>query len=194
MAHSIQSARKAGASQIICLFHWGNEYEQRPNTQQRALAALCHRLGVEMVIGSHPHVVQSVETVCDTTGRITHLTAFSMGNFLSNQRFPGTDGGISLRITLTQEGESAPCFQPEYLIHWTAILPDSSRRSGRCYRVIPSYERDLLPAPQKEAFDRFLQRTRRYMSRYSHGFAEITTRPTATPASCNSAASSAVRP
>ena len=64
-----------------------------PNNTQRHLARWLHVHGVSLVIGSHPHVVQPVEYVThdgDTTG----ITAYSLGNFISNQSRPGTDRGI----------------------------------------------------------------------------------------------------
>ena len=117
----IAGARGNGATHVVLFLHWGNEYETLPNRWQRDLAARSHRWGADLVIGSHPHVVQSVETVSDSSGRICGATVFSMGNFVSNQRFPGTDGGISVRIGLSLGADGRTAYRPEYLIHWTSI-------------------------------------------------------------------------
>ena len=175
MGHDIVEARQNGASHVIVFLHWGNEYEAVPNRVQRSLSDFCRRAGAEIVIGSHPHVVQSLETVKDSLGRIVGMTAYSLGNFVSNQRQPGTDGGISVRIGLTlSEKTNKTEYIPEYLIHWTAIMKDHKSRSGHRYEIIPAYAEETLPENLRPGLNRFVERTRRYMSRYNSGFREIT--------------------
>ena len=60
--------------------HWGYEYHNFPNKEQRALSKWLHEQGADMVIGSHPHVVQPIEYYTsdkDTLGAVsyTHLRA-----------------------------------------------------------------------------------------------------------------------
>ena len=77
MARHIQKAQLDSATNIIVCMHWGIEYEISPNKEQRQLADWLHRQGVDIVIGSHPHVVQPVEYTVeqrDTTG----LTVYSL--------------------------------------------------------------------------------------------------------------------
>lgn len=175
MGRDIAEARRGGASHVVVFLHWGNEYEAVPNRVQRSLAEFCHRAGAEIVIGSHPHVVQSLETVADSSGRIVGVTAYSLGNFVSNQRQPGTDGGISVRIGLTlPEDTDRTEYDPEYLIHWTAIMKDRKSCSGYRYEIIPAYAEETLPEALRPGLNRFVDRTRRYMSRYNSGFREIT--------------------
>ena len=170
----IAGARGNGATHVVLFLHWGNEYETLPNRWQRDLAARSHRWGADLVIGSHPHVVQSVETVSDSSGRICGATVFSMGNFVSNQRFPGTDGGISVRIGLSLGADGRTAYRPEYLIHWTSISSDPGSRSGHRYEIVPAYSRETVSPQQRPGLDRFVRRTRDYMQRYSRGFTEIT--------------------
>ena len=70
---------------IVILPHWGDEYQQKPNSQQRAMAK--HWLefeGVLAVVGSHPHVLQPVEMVTMKDGE-KKIMAYSLGNFLAFQ-------------------------------------------------------------------------------------------------------------
>lgn len=116
MGRDIAEARQSGASHVVVFLHWGNEYEAIPNRMQRSLSGFCRRAGAEIVIGSHPHVVQALEADTDSSGRIVGVTAYSLGNFVSNQRKPGTDGGISVRIGLTlSEDMKTTEYAPEYL-------------------------------------------------------------------------------
>ena len=172
-ATDIAQARRAGATHVVLFVHWGNEYQTLPDRHQRALADCFHRQGADLVIGSHPHVVQPAETVCDSAGNVCGVTVFSMGNFVSNQRFPGTDGGISVRVTLGRDARGGTTYRPEYLIHRTCILPDGGSLSGKRYDIVPSYARETIPADCRAEFDRFVRRTREHMDKHSRGFSEI---------------------
>ena len=135
----IALARQDGATHVALFVHWGNEYERLPGPRQRELAAAFHRWGADLVIGSHPHVVQPAETIEDSAGNVRGATVYSMGNFVSNQRFPDTDGGLSVRVTLTLDEQGRTSCLPEYLIVWTCISRDPNSASGRRYDIVPSY-------------------------------------------------------
>ena len=169
----IASARQDGATHVALFVHWGNEYERLPGPRQRELAAAFHRWGADLVIGSHPHVVQPAETIEDSAGNVRGATVYSMGNFVSNQRFPDTDGGLSVRVTLTLDEQGRTSCRPEYLIVWTCISRDPNSASGRRYDIVPSYSRETVAPEHRDAFDRFVERTRRHMERHGRGFTEI---------------------
>ncbi|MCD6450140.1 MAG: CapA family protein [Thermotogaceae bacterium] len=82
---------------VIVYFHYGNEYQTTPTKKQIELAHLALDYGADMVIASHPHVLQRIELV--KYGQKTKLIAYSLGNFISNMTSPGTDEGVILNIT-----------------------------------------------------------------------------------------------
>jgi len=102
----IREVRENGAHSIICCLHWGHEYRIHPSVHQKTLSEWLYRAGVSVVVGSHPHVPQSIEIRKDANGRIVFLSAYSLGNFISNQPDPLTRMGmiLSFGISLTQEG------------------------------------------------------------------------------------------
>ncbi len=73
-------ARSEGADVVAVCIHWGEEYARRENAAQRRTAAWLRRHGADLVIGSHPHVVQPYRA--DSAGAVF----YSLGNFVSNQR------------------------------------------------------------------------------------------------------------
>lgn len=77
---------------IIVSMHWGEEYTNIPTEGQRQIAEYLSSLGVNLIIGSHPHVVQPVEYVRET------LVIYSLGNFISNQLSIGLNQGIGLIV------------------------------------------------------------------------------------------------
>lgn len=105
----------------VCI-HWGNEYERKPNKTQRTIARNLRQAGADLIIGSHPHVVQPYEA--DST----HAVFYSLGNFVSNQRKRYCDGGLMAEITLTLHPDGHITYASEAIPVWVA-LPD--------YRILP---------------------------------------------------------
>ena len=75
----VETARNKGAEVVMVAMHWGVEYTHEPTTEQREEAKYLSELGVNLIIGSHPHVIQPIEYVGDT------LCIYSLGNFISAQ-------------------------------------------------------------------------------------------------------------
>lgn len=99
----VRAAREAGAEYIIAMPHWGTEYMRAPDEIVRETAKEMISAGVDMILGSHPHMVQPVEYV--TVGERTALVAWSLGNFISNMKIQYTDSGIILDFTLTRDAD-----------------------------------------------------------------------------------------
>ena len=78
LPQDIAAARKQ-ANLVIPFFHWGIEYTKDPTTTQQQAAHLAIDSGADMVLGSHPHWVQAIETY---KGR---LIVYSLGNFIFDQ-------------------------------------------------------------------------------------------------------------
>lgn len=68
---------------LIVAMHWGVEYASKPNNSQIEIAEYLADLGVDIIIGTHPHVLQPITKIDDT------IVMYSLGNFISNQY--GTD-------------------------------------------------------------------------------------------------------
>jgi poly-gamma-glutamate synthesis protein (capsule biosynthesis protein) len=91
---------------IIAVMHWGLEYQLKENDEQRRLAKFLILHGADMVIGAHPHVVQPIRTESVTLpdGSVKKaIVVYSLGNFISNQQQPNTDGGILFQVDLLKQ-------------------------------------------------------------------------------------------
>lgn len=85
---------KEVADVVVVSAHWGNEYTHEPTDAQRELAEKLAMWGADVIIGTHPHVIQPVEYITNRDGRKT-LVAYSLGNFISAQnRGPRMLGGM----------------------------------------------------------------------------------------------------
>ena len=89
---------------IIVLMHWGVEYQREANYEQKDQAEFLFRNGVDVIVGSHPHVVQPIEfyNFSYNNKPKTGLVIWSLGNFISNQRDQYKDGGIFVKFDIAK--------------------------------------------------------------------------------------------
>lgn len=103
----IKAAEEIADMVIVCP-HWGTEYATTPSSYQEAFAKQMTEAGADVIIGTHPHVVQPVRMIQADNGN-TALCYYSLGNYVSTQKngqsmlegmawvtFHVTENGISL--------------------------------------------------------------------------------------------------
>ena len=89
--------------------HWGIEYQTKQNTEQERLANLLFTNGVDVILGSHPHVLQPMEkkTITLEDGTIKDcFVIYSLGNFMSGQTKANTRNSVILNMSFTKNGET----------------------------------------------------------------------------------------
>ncbi|MEN8202856.1 MAG: CapA family protein [Bacteroidota bacterium] len=154
----LEKAARAEPDFIIATMHWGNEYQIRENAQQRELAAFLFEHGADVVIGSHPHVVQPIRG--EGKG---NLVVYSMGNLISNQRDRYRDGGIAFELELVKEGQTTQVANHGYLPLW---VWKPRTQKGRRFTLLPANlepeitDRLGLSVEDKSKMTRFLLDTR----------------------------------
>lgn len=120
IARDIARARELKADYIVVMPHWGIEYERHQNKKQMEYANYMYECGADMVIGGHPHVVQPITLENrNELGVPQRITAYSLGNFVSNQRKRYTDGGIIVKCQLVRYPDGKiQIVNYEYLPYW----------------------------------------------------------------------------
>ncbi|MDR1649336.1 MAG: CapA family protein [Synergistaceae bacterium] len=109
VTRGLSRARLSSADVVVACFHWGNEYQTAPTKRQRAQAALAAANGADLVIGTHPHVLQPVEVLAssDNDPVARRVTAYSLGNFVSYQRTPPRERSVVLAVDVEQAAEDS---------------------------------------------------------------------------------------
>lgn len=115
---------------IVAIVHWGNEYERRQNHHQEQMEAFLREYGVDVIIGSHPHVVQPYKV-----DSIQGVTLYSLGNFVSNQHRRYCDGGLVATIDIEKLPDGALRYSAEVEPVWVRL---------KDYAVIPKSVGDTL--------------------------------------------------
>ncbi|MDM8100029.1 MULTISPECIES: CapA family protein [Oceanobacillus] len=109
----VEKANELADATIISL-HFGEEEARMPNQEQKDLAQYTADLGVDVVIGHHPHVLQPIEWLEGKEGNQT-LVAYSLGNFLSGQyQFYNRIGGI-FEFDLVKKADEVHVEAPRFL-------------------------------------------------------------------------------
>ncbi len=147
MEEIINAMKDDGADIIVFFLHWGNEYHREPSTFQTQLANKLSSLGVDVIFGSHPHVVQPMDII-ENDGHET-LVVYSMGNLISNQREETlrnytanaqyTEDGLMVHATFQKSSltEEVERISVEYTPLWVYRYSDGS---GFGYEVLPVAE------------------------------------------------------
>ena len=96
---------KTKADIIMMFVHWGTEYNEQPDEMQKEWTQVFLESGVDIVVGTHPHVLQPYEMLCDDSGH-KMLVYYSIGNYISAQKEKECiKGGMAqFTISLTQDG------------------------------------------------------------------------------------------
>lgn len=135
----ILMAKEKEIDKLILFIHWGYEYKDFPNTYQKNFNQFFKNLGVDVVIGSHPHVLQPMIYNLDSTNKKEFLTVYSLGNFVSNQRERRKDGGSMFRLSFKKTNNIIKIEDKEYLLTWV-----------NKYMLKNKYHYQILPCDQEK--------------------------------------------
>ena len=104
MAADLAFARSLETDLVAVIMHWGVEYQTTQNRYQEKLNAFLKEQGADLVLGGHPHVLQPY------VWENGDFTCYSIGNFISAQRYQYTDTTVVYELELTKDpvtGETA---------------------------------------------------------------------------------------
>jgi poly-gamma-glutamate synthesis protein (capsule biosynthesis protein) len=117
VTRDIEKAKSLNPDMLILFLHWGTEYDTVQTPEQSELAAYFFSKGVDLIIGSHPHVLQKMIWYRDGSA-MNKAVVYSLGNFISNQRKPKTDGGSMVKIDIEKTGSSWKISNAGFFLIW----------------------------------------------------------------------------
>ncbi len=156
----ILAARAEGADGIVVALHAGIEYERNPSQKQQEIADKLLEIGVDIILGSHVHVIQPYEVrqvVSPFTNEVRNcFVVHSLGNLISNQRWRYSDAGLMVNLEI----EKIPGKQAINVVavNHAPIWVDTFLEKGkRYYRVVKVVGAEAPPELQLNA-----ERKKRY--------------------------------
>ena len=165
----ILEAKKQHLDKLILMMHWGNEYQSLASKQQKKLAKFIFDNGVDIIVGSHPHVLQPMTYQKDSITGKEKLIAYSLGNYVSNQRPRRRDGGAMFRFTLQKEkGKTTIKSKGYYLTYIYKPVIDKKQK----YVIIPcaDYEANnyyTMDIVSKSKFKIFVNDSRKLFKKHN---------------------------
>ncbi len=139
---TLAAMKAEGADATMLFIHWGEEYQLKPNKKQKTIAARLNELGVDVIVGGHPHVLQPMEVLTAENGHKTYCV-YSVGNAVSNQRrdrissAPNghTEDGMVFEITFQKWSDGrVEVSAMDILPTWVNMEYEGGRR---VYTIIP---------------------------------------------------------
>lgn len=151
----IDLMKQNGCELIVLNIHWGEEYNQTPSNYQKQLAKLLINEGVDIILGSHPHVVQPVETIVSDDGLHSGVVFYSLGNIISNQQeeemgFTKSENGLLPIIEIEKTNEKVELTKIEYIPTWVSRKNIGGDNKYE-YTIVP-LNGDLQTLSQNEEF------------------------------------------
>lgn len=136
----IQKA-KSQSDAVVISAHWGNEGKHQPNDMQKKYAKIFANAGADVVLGTHPHVIQPVEWV-QGKGEHQTLVAYSLGNFLNAQEKSDESNflGGNIQFNIVKKGDDVKINQVAWkslVTHYEIPNPynDAKRQNFKMYEL-----------------------------------------------------------
>lgn len=135
VARDAALARMYGADIVVALLHYGSEDRRYESESQRKVSEQILYRGVDVILGSHPHMVQPIDHVLSQSWKVSDkYVAYSLGNFLSAQRAQYNDSGVIVYVHIIKEDQRTYVTGISYLPVW---VQQSTASVPVRYRILP---------------------------------------------------------
>ncbi len=168
----VRKAETMNPDFVIVMPHFGSEYVEEPNSYQRTFVDQLFSAGADLILGSHPHVLQPIEVrqITRPDGTIEQgLVIYSLGNFISSQKAEkgmNKDLGVIMNLELEKIDDlparvKAISLVPTYT-YWSdsviGILPvdETLDKIAAGTKAMPSYDRARLEFAQSYSIDHLM--------------------------------------
>ncbi|NCS88059.1 MAG: hypothetical protein AUK34_11795 [Ignavibacteria bacterium CG2_30_36_16] len=136
--NDILVSKRIGAEIVLVHYHFGDEYKREPVQYQKDVVDKTLQAGADIIIGGHPHVVQpSIFFKTNGAKLDTGFAAYSLGNFVSNQRRRYSDAGVILNLYISKNFTTDSIYLSKVTFIPTYVFKGITDR-GKEYIILPS--------------------------------------------------------
>ncbi|MBQ4076568.1 MAG: CapA family protein [Mailhella sp.] len=141
LERAVRELRMKGADCVVACLHWGDEYKPQPNEKQKTQARWAFEAGADIIVGTHPHVLQPIEFRKD--GK---LIFWSLGNFVSGQRTLPRERTVIAAVDIELDGEGG-CRILQAGVVPAAVLkaPVKGREAANGFVIVPAGMENARP-------------------------------------------------
>lgn len=136
----VQAAKDAGAEVVVMLVHWGSEYSRSVSEPQKELTSLLFSYGVDVIIGTHSHVVNNMELqeveLSDGTKK-TCFVAYGLGDFYTDPENDNGKESVILNLTFAKNEDGVVEISD---VGYVPIYQNVTEKNGKPYfEVVDAY-------------------------------------------------------
>ncbi len=165
-----------GAEFITFYMHWGEEYQLTANNWQKTIAQKLCDMGVQMIIGGHPHVIQPMELIHSEDSENTAVCIYSLGNAVSNQRRElmssspngNTEDGVMFSYTLKKSNGEVTLDSIDLVPTWVRKYQDN----GYKYTIYPIEDIENVSSKYPDIASKLKESYKRTKSIVENGLTE----------------------
>lgn len=146
---------------LMVAMHWGEEYTHTPNERQKEIAKYLSDLGVDIIIGAHPHVIQPIDFIGKT------MVIYSLGNFIASQKgdiakHTGLMASVKVHKKTVNGKSSIELLEPTAELEYVYSVPVSSSQRKN-YKLYPYSElNENLLKDYKKYYNKFIDIVTKY--------------------------------
>lgn len=168
----IWKAKKLQPDLVILYYHFGNEYSTYPSKFQKEIVNKSLKYGADIILASHPHVLQPVKIFNNPVSKLDWgFVTYSLGNFVSNQRWRYSDCGMILKFNIRKNHSKnkLEIKSLSYLPTWVFKGRDNGKKE---YYILPTErflnnpEIKFLTGADRDSMSRSLKDSERILRRY----------------------------
>ncbi|MGE7758747.1 CapA family protein [Peribacillus sp. NPDC097895] len=144
MIGKARDSEQGNADLVVVNMHWGQEYSSSATSRQTDLAKAVIDAGADIIIGHHPHVLQSFDVYKDG------IIFYSLGNFIFDQGWTRTKDSAMVQYHLAEDGKAAIDVVPLQIEEATPRPATSSIDQSRVYRQLTKETSEKVQWSKKE--------------------------------------------
>ncbi|MFJ7928781.1 CapA family protein [Peribacillus sp. NPDC096448] len=144
MIGKAKDAKQGNADLVVVNMHWGQEYSTSTTARQTDLAKAIIDAGADIIIGHHPHVLQSFDVYKDG------IIFYSLGNFIFDQGWTRTKDSAMVQYHLAEDGKATIDVVPLQIEEATPRPATSSIDKSRVYRQLTKETSEKVQWSKKE--------------------------------------------
>ena len=168
-------ARNKNVDLVLVHLHYGPEYNREPSDYQKEIVRKIIEAGADIIIGGHPHVIQRFECFQTNNTKLdSGFVAYSLGNFISNQRWRYSDAGVILNIQISKNlfTDSVNINDVDYIPTWVF---KGNTENGKEYIILPAqFSNDttysFLSISDRKLMLQALNDTKEIVTKYNNNF------------------------
>ncbi len=159
----VRAAKEENPDIIIALVHWGSEYNNQISSSQQTIKSLLLSEGVDAIIGTHPHYVQTIEF----DRKNGTFVCFSLGDLISDGVEAGTEYSIIVDLEITKDNQTGDAWISHYTYTPIFTIHDAGEplRVVRIEEAVAAYKANHVGKVSKETYNDMLYALQRIEAR-----------------------------